>query len=85
VVDVRHVDALGLFLHGALALLLRAHEEDRASALRDVAGKLMCFVQQLERLLQVDDVDAAPLGENEAAHLWIPASCLVAEVNSSLQ
>jgi hypothetical protein len=45
----------------------------------------MGFLQQLKRLLQVDDVDAAPLREDEAAHLWIPATRLVTEVDSGLQ
>src|SRR4051812_19645415 len=45
----------------------------------------MRLLEELQGLLQVDDVDTAPLGEDEAAHLWIPASRLVAEVDSSLQ
>src|SRR5947208_118480 len=43
------------------------------------------LLEQLERLLQVDDVDAAPLREDEAAHFGIPASRLVAEVDPGLQ
>src|SRR2546426_2345286 len=84
-VDVRHVDALGLFLDRALALLLRADEEDRAAALGEVAGEVVRLLQQLEGLLQIDDVDAPALREDEAPHLGIPASRLVAEMNSSLQ
>ena len=41
--------------------------------------------EQLERLLEVDDVDAAALREDEAAHLGIPAARLVAEVHSGFQ
>jgi hypothetical protein len=37
------------------------------------------------RLLEVDDVDPAALGEDEALHLRVPAPRLVAEVHSSLQ
>src|SRR4029079_15376412 len=42
------------------------------------------FEQRL-RLLQVDDVDAAALVEDEALHLRVPAARLVAEVNPGLQ
>jgi len=48
-------------------------------------GEGVGFFQQLKRLLQIDDVDAPALREDEAAHLWVPASRLVAEVDSSLQ
>ena len=40
---------------------------------------------RLLRLLQVDDVDAAALGEDEALHLRVPAARLVAEVDAGLQ
>ena len=83
--DVRHAHALGLGAHGVLRLLLRADEQDRAAALGDVAREVVRFLDELLRLLQVDDVDAAALGEDETLHLRVPAACLVAEVNSSLQ
>jgi hypothetical protein len=68
-----------------LRLLLRADEEDGAAALGDVAEELLCLVETLRRLREVDDVDAAALGEDEAAHLRVPAPRLVAEVDSGLQ
>ena len=83
--DVRHADALGLGADGVLRLLLGADEEDRAPALGDVPCKVVCILDELLRLLQVDDVDAAALGEDETLHLRVPATCLMAEVNSSLQ
>ena len=83
--DERHADARRLVPDGVLGLLLRADEEDRAAALGDVARKVVRVLDELLRLLQVDDVDAAALGEDEALHLRVPAACLVAEVNSSLQ
>ena len=61
-------------------------EQDRAAALgRRCGRRRTACCDQLERLLQVDDVDAAPLREDEAAHLGVPAAGLVAEVNSGLQ
>ena len=50
-----------------------------------LAGELLRVVQQPLGLLQVDDVDAAALAEDEAAHLGVPAARLVAEVNPGLQ
>jgi len=42
-------------------------------------------VDPLQGLLQVDDVDAVALPEDEAAHLGVPAAGLVAEVDAGLQ
>src|SRR6185503_12929016 len=65
--------------------LLRADEEDRAAALGDVAGELVRLFEQRLRLLEVDDVDAAALVEDEPLHLRVPAARLVAEMHPGLQ
>jgi hypothetical protein len=83
--DVRHSDAFRLLLDRRLALLLGADEENRAAALGEIASEVVRLPEELERLLQVDDVDAAPLREDEAAHFRVPASRLVAEVDPGLQ
>ena len=43
------------------------------------------LVDHVERLEQVDDVDAVALGEDELLHLRVPTTGLVAEVQASLQ
>jgi hypothetical protein len=43
------------------------------------------LLEELERLLEVDDVDAAALREDVAAHLGVPAAGLMAEVHAGLQ
>src|SRR5436305_10466168 len=43
------------------------------------------MVQQRLRLQQVDDVDAVSLAIDETAHLGVPATRLVAEVDAGLQ
>jgi hypothetical protein len=48
-------------------------------------GEVVRLLQQLECLLEVDDVDAAALGEDVAPHLRVPAPRLVAEVNSGFE
>ena len=68
-----------------LGLLLGADEEDRAAALGDVPRELVRLLEQLLRLREVDDVDPAALAEDVAAHLGIPATRLVAEVDTGLQ
>jgi hypothetical protein len=36
-------------------------------------------------LLQIDDIDAVALAEEELLHLWIPAVRLVAKVHTGFQ
>src|SRR5262249_60323490 len=62
-----------------------ADERDASRPLGDVSLEAAGLLEKLERLLEVDDVDAAALGEDEPLHLRIPAARLVAEVDSSLQ
>ena len=83
--DVRHADTRRVLRDGVLRLLLRADEEDRPAALGDVARELVRLLEQLLRLREVDDVDPAALAEDVAAHLGIPATRLVAEVDAGLQ
>ena len=85
VVHVRHPGALRVLLDGVLRLFLRADEEDGPAALGEVAGEIVCLLQVLERLLEVDDVDPSALAEDEALHLRVPAAGLVTEVDSGLQ
>jgi hypothetical protein len=52
---------------------------------RQLAGELARLLEQPLRLQQVDDVDAAALTVDEAAHLGVPAAGLVAEMHAGLQ
>src|SRR5215216_534035 len=85
VVHVRHADAGRLLGDRVHRLLLRADEEHRAAAGGEVAREVVRTVEQLRGLLQVDDVDPAALGEDEPAHLRVPTSGLVAEMDTGLQ
>ena len=85
VVDVRHAGRLGAVLDRVTGLLLRADEEDDAAAVGQCGGELLGILEQRLRLQEVDDVDAAALAVDEAAHLRVPASRLVAEVDAGLQ
>ena len=85
VVDVRHAGRGGDLLDAVAGLLLGADEQDRAAAVRDLAGELLGLLEQGLRLEQVDDVDAVALAVDETAHLRVPAAGLVAEVDSGFQ
>jgi hypothetical protein len=84
-VDVGHADPRGGLLDGVLSLLLRADEEHGAVLRCQIADEVARLLEQVGGLLQIDDVDAAALREDEAAHLWVPAARLVAEVDAGLQ
>ena len=43
------------------------------------------IVDVAQRLLQVDDVDAVALGEDEALHLRVPTTGLVSKVNAAVE
>jgi hypothetical protein len=51
----------------------------------DLAHLLERAVEQAHGLREVEDVDAVAGGEDEPSHVGVPATGLVAEVNSSLQ
>ena len=85
VVDVRLADALGVLLDPSWHCFFvptKSTDPPRSATLR---AKTWAFSDQLDGLLQVDDVDAAALPEDEAAHLGVPAARLVAEVNAGLE
>jgi len=84
-VDVRHAAAGGLFHHRVLRLPLRADEEQVLARRREVGDEFRGFLELLERLLQVDDVDPIALAEDELLHLRVPALGLVTEVDASLE
>ena len=49
------------------------------------ADELVRAVDVLQGLLQVDDVDAVALGEDEPLHLRVPAPGLVSEMDTCVQ
>ena len=63
-------------------LALGADEEDVLTAQDDFAHELLRELDLAQRLLQIDDVNAIALGENEPAHLGVPTTGLVTEVNA---
>ena len=85
VVDEGHADALGLGGHSFLGLLLRADEEDGAAVGDGLLDELVGLIDVGQRLLQIDDVDAVTVGENEALHFRVPTAGLVSEVDTGVE
>jgi hypothetical protein len=84
-VDVGHAHALRLLGDGLLGLLLRADEEDVAAVGDRLLDELVGAVDVRQRLLEVDDVDAVALGEDEALHLRVPTAGLVSKVDAAVK
>src|ERR1019366_3616254 len=75
----------GVAGHRVLRLLLCPDEEDGAPVGDQIANEAVGHVDPLQRLIEVDDVDAVALTEDETAHLRVPPARLVAEVNPGFQ
>src|SRR5207249_2011977 len=84
-VHVEHAAPGRLLEDRLLRLLLGADEEHGAAAGGQVADERVGLAELLERLLEIDDVDAVALPEDVLLHLRVPSLGLVAEVYSGLQ
>ena len=84
-VDVVLAGSLRRIGERLLCLLLGADEEHAVATTDRLADEVEGGIQALDRLGQVDDVDAVALGEDVLAHLRVPAPCLVPEVDASFE
>jgi len=84
-IDEVHTGALCLLRDRLLGLLLGPDEEDRLAAGDRLADRVQGDVEPLDRLGEVDDVDPVALREDEAAHLGIPTTGLVSEVDTGFE
>jgi hypothetical protein len=66
-------------------LPLCADKENDLALPNEVSDELGGFLEELEGLLKIDDVDAVALTKDVLLHLGIPALRLVAEVDAGLQ
>src|SRR6478672_7620094 len=82
---VRHVATLGFFLDRVARGALGANEQDHAALLRDDRDEVHRVAEQRDGLLEVDDVDLAAGAEDVRAHLGIPVTRLVAEMDAGFQ
>ena len=83
--DVEGAGADGLVDDDLLALGLGADEEDLSAAFDDCAKGLVGSGDALNGLVEVDDVDAIAGPVDEFAHLWVPTTGLMPEVDAGGQ
>ena len=83
-VDIRHSATICGLANGVLGLLLRSDEEHVAAVGHEVTKEVVGRVDAIQRLVEINDVNSVALTEDEAAHFWVPASGLVAEVRTCL-
>src|SRR5207245_8061016 len=81
----RHAGAARLEFDRFLCLLLGAHEEHHPATADHILDPVAGLVQQLDRLLQVDDVDAIASGEDVPLHLGIPTAGLMTKMDASFE
>ncbi len=84
-VDVGHAAPLGVALHAVLGLLLGADEQQGATVGDHVADEGIRRGDVIERLLEVDDVDAGALAVDEPLHLRVPTAGLVSEMDAGFE
>ena len=84
-VDVGLSDAAGFRRDRFLGLLLGSDEQDCAATCNGLTNEFVGVVNVCERLLKVDDVDARPLGQDEALDFRIPTLSLVSKVNTAVE
>ena len=84
-VHVVHAAADGFFGDDVLRLPLGADKQDRLAFGGQVGDEVLGFLEQLDRLAEIKNVDAVALAENVFLHLRVPALRLVPEVHSGFQ
>ena len=84
VVHVVLPGARGLELHRRLRLALGADEQQLAAASGRLAHEIERRPEARQRLVEIEDVDAVALAEQERLHARVPASGLMPEVDARL-
>jgi len=85
VIDIEHTAPGSLFINCLLGLFLRSDEEDNLPFGDDIANELVGFFEELDGLLKINDVNPISRPEDIGLHFGVPAFCLMAEMDSSLQ
>ena len=81
---IERLTSLGFRPNDLLELSLRAYEQDAVAAHHDLADEILCSLDLTKGLLEIDEIDPGPLGENNRRILgfhrrvwwpkWTPAS-----------
>ena len=84
-VDIRLTHAGRLLRNCFLSLLFSSHKKNGATGGDGFLQKRIRLIDVAQRLLQIDDVNAAALSEDEPLYLWVPATGLVSKVNTAIK
>src|SRR5215469_2031923 len=84
-VHAGHAAAARLLADGLAGGTLGADEQDGAAVGDEAFHELGGLVVHRQRLLEVDDVDAAALAEDERRHLRVPETGLMTEMHASFE
>ena len=79
---VGHANVGAVLLDASLRLALGSHEDDVLAFRGDLLDQLAGEEKTLNGLLDVDDVDLVPGGEDVRSHLRIPVTSTLAEVDA---
>src|SRR5262249_24704441 len=84
-IHVEHPASIGFFVDRVLGMAFGPDEQQVLALRRESRHEFRGFFELLERLLQVDDVDAVALSKDESLHLRVPALGLMTKVDASLE
>ena len=84
-VHIEHAAAFSFFFDGSLSLLFGAYEQHGAALGSQFTQEAVAFFHLFHGLLQIDDVDPVPFGEDVGSHLGVPAAGLMTEVYACFQ
>ena len=82
IIDVWHTHACRLLSNTLLGLFFSPDKKHRAAMGNCFFHEFVSSVDERKRTLQIDDVNAISLRQDEALHFWIPAPSLVSKVDS---
>ncbi len=84
-IDVGHAALIGITGNRVLRLLLGAYREHRATRCHQITYEGVRQIDLLQRLVEINYINAVALTEDESLHLRVPSPGLVPEVNPGLQ
>src|SRR5699024_9956220 len=82
-VNVVHAGSCCFVTNRFLGLFFSSYKKNCTAICSKVFHKVVCFINFLHSLLQVDDMNAVSLRENVFFHFRVPAACLVSTMHTS--
>ena len=83
--DIWHTRTLSLLFNNLLSCSLCTHKKNLVSFGSLHANDVQSFIKSGDSMLQIYYMNFIARTKDKLAHFWIPKTCLVAEVNASLQ